>query len=255
MNKLHFTALSLCLMAIGCTNDESFYEQSEIDDNGVVVLQERNAALPKEIRTRPVILEDKTATRAVNESGGIIGNSDVLLGYSYSIGNSILGDYENVISPVIDLMKVKEYGSDYITGRSLQVYMSERFSYSDYNSYESKLSQTKKVASGFQLNLGLYKFAEVNHCLPIEQVTDEVINLNQINRKEKTKQKRKQSIWDSGHLYQRLILDTMDGNDWFSKMIEIYHSWICKYLDNDKKPIYWQPRSYIRECYLQHKIL
>lgn len=76
-------------MAIGCTNDESFYEQSEIDDNGVVVLQERNAALPKEIRTRPVILEDKTATRAVNESGGIIGNSDVLLGYSYSIGNSI----------------------------------------------------------------------------------------------------------------------------------------------------------------------
>jgi len=24
MNKLHFTALSLCLMAIGCTNDESF---------------------------------------------------------------------------------------------------------------------------------------------------------------------------------------------------------------------------------------
>ena len=99
-------------MAIGCTNDESFYEQSEIDDNGVVVLQERNAALPKEIRTRPVILEDKTATRAVNESGGIIGNSDVLLGYSYSIGNSILGDYENVISPVIDLMKVKEYGSD-----------------------------------------------------------------------------------------------------------------------------------------------
>lgn len=101
----------------------------------------------------------------------------------------------------------------------------------------------------------LYKFAEVNHCLSIEQVTDEVINLNQINRKEKTKQKRKQSIWDSGHLYQRLILDTMDGNDWFSKMIEIYHSWICKYLDNDKKPIYWQPRSYIRECYLQHKIL
>ena len=91
--------------------------------------------------------------------------------------------------------------------------------------------------------------------LPIEQVTDEVINLNQINRKEKTKQKRKQSVWDSGHLYQRLILDTMDGNDWFSKMIEIYHSWICKYLDNDKKPTYWQPRSYIRECYLQQKIL
>ena len=55
--------------------------------------------------------------------------------------------------------------------------------------------------------------------------------------------------------YQRLIVDTMNGNDWLSKMKEIYHSWICKYLDNDKKPIYWQPRSYIRECYLQQKIL
>lgn len=51
------------------------------------------------------------------------------------------------------------------------------------------------------------------------------------------------------------IVDTMNGNDWLSKMKEIYHSWICKYLDNDKKPIYWQPRSYIRECYLQQKIL
>lgn len=101
----------------------------------------------------------------------------------------------------------------------------------------------------------LYRFANINHCLPIEQVTQEVIKDNQIVCQEKISQSRKQSVWDSGHIYQRLIVDTMNGNDWLSKMKEIYHSWICKYLDNDKKPIYWQPRSYIRECYLQQKIL
>lgn len=101
----------------------------------------------------------------------------------------------------------------------------------------------------------LYRFANINHCLPIEQVTQEVIEDNQIVCQEKISQSRKQSVWDSGHIYQRLIVDTMNGNDWLSKMKEIYHSWICKYLDNDKKPIYWQPRSYIRECYLQQKIL
>ncbi len=52
---------------------------------------------------------------------------------------------------------MKEYGSDYITARSLQNFMSDRFSYSDYDSYASKLSQTKKVSSGFQLDLGLFK--------------------------------------------------------------------------------------------------
>ena len=144
-------------MATSCTKDEYSNEQFTKESDGITVLQERNVALPQVVQTRPIILEDKTTSRAVNESGGIIGNSDVLLGYSYSIGNSILGDYENVVSPVVNLSKVKGYGSDYITARSLQNYMSERFSYSDYNSYESKLSQTKKVSSGFQLNLGLFK--------------------------------------------------------------------------------------------------
>ena len=106
-------------MVTGCTNDESFDRLVGTNGNGIIVLQERNSDLPKTIQTHPVVLEKKEITRATNENGGIIGNSDALLGYSYSIGNSILGDYENVISPVVNLAKVKEYGSDYITARSL----------------------------------------------------------------------------------------------------------------------------------------
>ena len=82
----------------------------------------------------------------------------------------------------------------------------------------------------------LYNYADVNHCLPILQVTEEVIESN-------------------GKVYQRLIIDISDDSNWFDKLIEVYHSWICDYLDNTELPIYWQPRSYIRECYLEKKIL
>lgn len=100
----------------------------------------------------------------------------------------------------------------------------------------------------------LYKFADVNHCLPIQQVTEEV--MNEYHLKSTVKKKvYKNSIWDLGKVYQRLIVDVSDENNWINKMIEIYHSFICNYIDNEEKPIYWQPRSYIRECYLQGKIL
>ena len=86
----------------------------------------------------------------------------------------------------------------------------------------------------------LYNYADVNHCLPILQVigTSQTV-----------------SVWDNGKVYQRLIIDISDDSNWFDKLIEVYHSWICDYLDNTELPIYWQPRSYIRECYLEKKIL
>ena len=41
--------------------------------------------------------------------------------------------------------------------KSLQYFGTDRFSFSNENSYESKLSETRKVATGFSLNLGLFK--------------------------------------------------------------------------------------------------
>lgn len=100
----------------------------------------------------------------------------------------------------------------------------------------------------------LYKFADVNHCLPIQQVTEEVINEHQL-KSIANKKDYKNSIWDLGKVYQRLIVDVSNESNWIEKMIEIYHSFISKYLDDEEKPIYWQPRSYIKECYLKGTIL
>ncbi len=155
------TLLTKCILAsllvASCTNNDSFESlSSKVDGDSIVVLQERNPKLPKHARTRPVFIT-KGHTRSTGENGTIICNSDEYLGYSYSVGNSILGDLNNTGSPIIDLSKVKEYGNGYITGKSLQYYSSERFSYASEDSYESKLSETKKVATGFSLNVGLFK--------------------------------------------------------------------------------------------------
>lgn len=100
----------------------------------------------------------------------------------------------------------------------------------------------------------LYNVASVNHSLPIEQVTQEVIDDFNIPQNNLIKIKNP-SIWELGNVYQRLIEDVSNQTKWFEKMIEVYNSWICYYIDDYKKPIYCQPRSYIRECYLQNEII
>lgn len=209
-------------MVTGCTNDESFDKLVGTNGNGIIVLQERNSDLPKTIQTHPVVLEKKEITRATNENGGIIGNSDALLGYSYSIGNSILGDYENVISPVVNLAKVKEYGSDYITARSLQNFMSDRFSYSDYDSYASKLSQTKKVSSGFQLNLGLFKLGrkkKTEETFKSELTSSQKVVYGELNLLLKNSSFNLQASDGSRKFYSRECLSTVFLRNLYSSTI------------------------------------
>lgn len=158
MKKVILISVLLGLITAGCTKEELISSSESLPErqDGIVVLQERSPLLPKEAKTRPVVLETGIS-RGTNENGAMIGNSDVLLGYSYTVGNSILGDYENVISPVINLDKVKEYSEDYVTSKAILNYMADQLSYANYDSYESKLSETKKISTGFSLNLGLFK--------------------------------------------------------------------------------------------------
>ena len=152
------SAALLGLILASCNNEEILplnYNTNEQEE--VIIVQERNPKLPVKSVNKPVVVEDCSLTRTTNGNGAIIGNSDALLGYSYSVGNSILGDYSNVGHPVVNIEKVKEYGTDYISPKALQFFSAERFSYSNYDSYESKLSETNKIATGFSLNLGLFK--------------------------------------------------------------------------------------------------
>lgn len=148
----------LSLGAVGCNNEDllsSGFKESGQEE--IIVVQERDPKLPTKSVAKPIVVDEEVLMRSISENGAIIGNSEALLGYSYSVGNSILGDYKNVGSPVVNVSKVKEYSVDYVSSKTLNSYVTERFSYSDYDKYESKLSETKKVASGFSLNLGFFK--------------------------------------------------------------------------------------------------
>ena len=50
----------------------------------------------------------------------MIGDSEILLGYSYTVGNSIVGSIENVKFPVLDLNKIKTKYSTSITRKAVK---------------------------------------------------------------------------------------------------------------------------------------
>lgn len=146
----------LVCTTVGCTKDNQSISEYNQMDKDYIVLKERNPNLPTQSLSRPYVFDEEVFSRSVERNGVLIGNSDRLLGFSYAVGNTILGDYNNVGHRVVDLEKVKKYDSDYITSKALKQYSSERFSYYDNNSYESKLSQTKKITTEFKLELGIF---------------------------------------------------------------------------------------------------
>ena len=81
MKKVILTSVLLGLITAGCTKEELISSSESLSErqDGIVVLQERSPLLPKEAKTRPVVLE-AGISRGTNENGAMIGNSDVLLG-------------------------------------------------------------------------------------------------------------------------------------------------------------------------------
>ncbi|MDR1501575.1 MAG: hypothetical protein LBT43_03870 [Prevotella sp.] len=157
----HFTAIILSVLFAACTNDNdkfsNYSDSNEQEITSDIILQERDSKLP-DVITREIVLEPKTKTKASGQNGEIIGNSDILLGYSYTIGNSIMGDYDNVISPVVDIRKVKLLDPEYITPKQLLVNFTGSYAYSNFNRYEHNSTVTKKVTSGFNINIKLFSF-------------------------------------------------------------------------------------------------
>ena len=146
------------LMFAACSNDTDEINRIGNSDSKSpdIILQERDSKLPK-VKTQSLVLED-TKTRATGPNGEIIGNSDKLLGFSYTVGNSIMGDISNVLYPIVDINKVKNADNGYVVPKLLNGNFTHAYTYSDFDRYEYNSTVTKKVASGFSLNLGLFKF-------------------------------------------------------------------------------------------------
>lgn len=213
---------SVTLLFIACSNDDKDYgnihEGKSFTD---IILKERGANLP-DVVTKDIVLEQRRQTKATGVNGEIIGNSDVLLGYSYNIGNSILGDYDNVISPVVDLSKVKALSSEYITPKQLLGNVTRSITYGSFDRYEYNSSITKTVASGFNLKIGIFSFGRKKTTTEI--FTTQITNSNnsvygELNLNVRNSSFALQTVEGSRKIYARQCLSNTFNKNLYSSTI------------------------------------
>ncbi len=104
----------------------------------------------------------------------------------------------------------------------------------------------------------IYNYADIFHCEPIEKVADDFIvhcNIspgtydNVLNCKYDVP-----DYWTIGEVYERLIEDVVGEDDIIDALMQIYNSWISDALSNYNSDLFYQPRDYIKECYMEGNI-
>lgn len=104
----------------------------------------------------------------------------------------------------------------------------------------------------------IYSHADILHCEPIEKTADDFVVMCDIPGGSfdnvASCKYEVPDYWTIGEVYERLIEDVCD-DDVIAKLIEVYNSWIDREISNYNSDLFYQPRDYLRECYLAGKIL
>ena len=104
----------------------------------------------------------------------------------------------------------------------------------------------------------IYSHADILHCEPIEKTADDFIVMCEIPEGDfdnvASCKYEVPDYWTIGEVYERLIEDVCD-DDVIAKLIEVYNSWIDREISNYNSDLFYQPRDYLRECWLAGKIL
>lgn len=129
----------------------------------------------------------------------------------------------------------------------------------EYIGRKQKLSRAAVVQGLKWENIArIYKYANVLHCEPILHVADEYIHLAKLGIGDYDNVKKcKYEIpdyWTIGEVYERLIED-VSQSDPVQTLFEVYASWISEAISNYNSDFFYQPRDYIKECYLAGEVL
>lgn len=141
-----------------CANDEDSLRNIEDEkanaENEVII--PRSSHMP-DVNRYKSLNEMFPSTRTSQNGEPEICNDESFLGSGYTVGNSIIGDYSNVNYHVVDLEKVRSFGSNRILSKGLQTSDRVSFTYSNFDQYADSCSIVKKISSGFSINLGIFK--------------------------------------------------------------------------------------------------
>lgn len=150
--KQIFIILSLLVFFQSCVTDGSSIE-SPLQNNSDIVLQPRSEKLP-EATNRPFVNE---SSRSIGPNGEQIVNSRAYLGYSYTVGNSIIGDPENIKYQVIDIEKVFENDPSSISAVRLAKSSEDSYAYDSMDSFGEVVSKKIVKESGFSVHISKFK--------------------------------------------------------------------------------------------------
>jgi hypothetical protein len=154
--QIVITFISMLAVLCSCSNDDNV---TSLRDSsmpiGDIILQERAQSLPN-VTSKQYTTLRMARTRGTTESN-LVGDTEDVLGYSYSVGNSILGSMENVKFPVLDLQKIKIKYPTSVVRKQVNSTSNYAFSYNGMDRYESNSQISKTVKTGFSLNVGLFK--------------------------------------------------------------------------------------------------
>lgn len=104
----------------------------------------------------------------------------------------------------------------------------------------------------------IYSHADVFHCEPIAKVADDFITGCGLPTgsfdNEKNCKYEVPDYWSIGEVYERLIED-VDKGKILETLKNVYSSWIDEAISNYNSDFFYQPRDYIRECYLEGEVL
>lgn len=108
----------------------------------------------------------------------------------------------------------------------------------------------------------IYTHAGVLHCEPVAKVADDFVTMYSLPEggydNVASCRYTVPDYWTIGEVYERLIEDVCPGddtNDIIRTLISVYTSWIDPEISNYNSDLFYQPRDYLRECFLAGEII
>lgn len=161
--------ISIIVSISACSKNESFESNSEDTSNlQTIEFQERRSDLPTDMSKGFIPKRVNTRTPVFSE------DSYAYLGYSYAVGNGILGDFENMKFQVVDMERLLQAYPTSAASHKLMTNDISILTYSGFDRLEHKTSYTDKIDIGFKLNLGLFSIGRQKHIT--ETFTDYAMN-------------------------------------------------------------------------------
>ena len=105
----------------------------------------------------------------------------------------------------------------------------------------------------------LLQYADVNHCLDMQQVADEVVKESCISRGHfdtvSECKYKVPSVTSIGKVYQRLVTDVKGDEDWSQTIYNVFCSYLSDEISNFNSSIFYCTPEYLKYSYQEGALL